>query len=136
MKVKRVLEELNNLPLEEELVIQWYRKEDVESNKGRKISPEAWEHITQWAPDYISEEDFGISALLERAEQEMYKQIEVEFGRPAVSEVKSLITQLRKQHLELNDEFYRKRMQTRREWGMILVASAVVYGIFKLTGVM
>ena len=69
MKVKRVLEELNNLPLEEELVIQWYRKEDVESNKGRKISREAWEHITDWAADYISEEDFGISALLERAEE-------------------------------------------------------------------
>jgi len=69
MKVKRVLEELSNLPLEEELVIQWYRKEDVESNKGRKISREAWEHITDWAPDYISEEDFGISALLERAEE-------------------------------------------------------------------
>ncbi len=67
---------------------------------------------------------------------EMYRQIEMEFGRSAVSEVKSLITQLRKQHLELNDEFYRKRMQTRREWGMILVASAVVYGVFKLTGVM
>jgi hypothetical protein len=69
MKVKRVLEELNDLPLEEELVIQWYRKEDVENNKSRKISREAWEHITQWAPDYISEEDFGISALLERAEE-------------------------------------------------------------------
>ena len=69
MKVKRVLEELNNLPLEEDLVIQWYRKEDVESNKGRKISREAWEHITDWAADYISEEDFGISALLEKAEE-------------------------------------------------------------------
>ena len=69
MKVKRVLEILNDLPLEEDLVIQWYRKEDVESNKGRKISREAWEHITDWAADYISEEDFGISALLERAEE-------------------------------------------------------------------
>ncbi len=39
MKVKQVLEILNDLPLEEDLVIQWYRKEDVESNKGRKISP-------------------------------------------------------------------------------------------------
>ncbi len=27
-----------------------------------------------------------------------------------MSEVKSLITQLRKQHRELNDEFYRKRI--------------------------
>ena len=81
-------------------------------------------------------EEYKIIRQIRDAEMEMYKQIEVEFGKPAVSEVKSLITQLRKQHLELNDEFYRKRMQTRREWGMILVASAVVYGIFKLTGVM
>ena len=70
MKVKDILETLNDMPLEEDLVIKRYRKQDVESNKGRKISREAWEHITSWAPDYISEEDFGISALLERAEQD------------------------------------------------------------------
>jgi hypothetical protein len=70
VKVKDILEVLNDLPLEEDLVIQWYRKQDVEINKSRKISREAWEHITSWAPDYISEEDFGISALLERAEQD------------------------------------------------------------------
>ena len=81
-------------------------------------------------------EEYKIIRQIRDAEMEMYRQIEMEFGRSAVSEVKSLITQLRKQHRELNDEFYRKRMQTRREWGMILVASAVVYGIFKLTGVM
>ncbi len=81
-------------------------------------------------------EEYKIIRQIRDAEMEMYRQIEMEFGRSAVSEVKSLITQLRKQHLELNDEFYRKRMQTRREWGMILVASAVVYGVFKLTGVM
>lgn len=79
-------------------------------------------------------EEYKIIRQIRDAEMEMYRQIEMEFGRSAVSEVKSLITQLRKQHQELNDEFYRKRMETRREWGMILVASAVVYGIFKLTG--
>ena len=80
-------------------------------------------------------EEYKIIRQIRDAEMEMYKQIEVEFGKPAVSEVKSLITQLRKQHLELNDEFYRKRMQTRKEWGMILLVSAVVYGIFKMIGV-
>ncbi len=70
MKVSKVLEQLNDMPLDEELVIKWYRKQEVEEYKGRKISREAWEHITQWAPDYISEEDFGISALLERTEQD------------------------------------------------------------------
>jgi hypothetical protein len=67
---------------------------------------------------------------------EMYRQIEMEFGRSAVSEVKSLITQLRKQHRELNDEFYRKRMETRREIFWILVSSGLVYGLFKFMGLM
>jgi hypothetical protein len=70
MKVKDILEVLNDLPLDEDLVILWYRKQDIEIYKNRKIPREAWEHITSWAPDYISEEDFGISALLERAEQD------------------------------------------------------------------
>jgi len=39
-------------------------------------------------------------------------------------------------HLELNDEFYRKRMEFRREVLGILIASAVVYGILKLMGVL
>jgi len=41
---------------------------------------------------------------------------------------------MRKQHLELNDEFYRKRMEFRREVLGLLIASAVVYGILKLMG--
>jgi hypothetical protein len=43
---------------------------------------------------------------------------------------------MRKQHLELNDEMYRKRMETRREMLWLLVASTVVYGIFKMMGLM
>jgi hypothetical protein len=66
----------------------------------------------------------------------MYRDVEREFGRSAVSEVKSLINQLRKDHRELNDEFYRNRMQARKEWGGLLLASALIYGIFKATGVM
>jgi hypothetical protein len=66
----------------------------------------------------------------------MYRDVEQEFGRAAVSEVKSLINQLRRDHRELNDEFYRNRMQARREWGGLLLVSALIYGIFKATGVM
>jgi uncharacterized protein (DUF342 family) len=81
-------------------------------------------------------EEYKIIRQIKDAEQEMYRQIEQEYGRSAVSEVKSLITQMRKQHLELNDEFYRKRMEFRREVLGILIASAVVYGILKLMGVL
>jgi len=69
-------------------------------------------------------------------EYKIIRQIEQEYGRAAVSEVKSLITQMRKQHLELNDDFYRKRMETRREMFWILVVSGCVYGVFKFMGLM
>ncbi len=81
-------------------------------------------------------EEYKIIRQIRDAEMEMYKQIEMEFGKSAVSEVKTLIVQLRKQHRELNDEFYRKRMETRREIFWILVASTIVYGMFKFMGLM
>jgi len=81
-------------------------------------------------------EEYKIIRQIRDAEMEMYRQIEMEFGKSAVLEVKTLIVQLRKQHRELNDEFYRKRMETRREVFWLLVASTVVYGIFKFTGLM
>ena len=81
-------------------------------------------------------EEYKIIRQIRDAEMEMYRQIEMEFGRSAVSEVKSLITQLRKQHRELNDEFYRKRIETRREIFWILVSSGLVYGLFKFMGLM
>ena len=80
-------------------------------------------------------EEYRIIRQIRDAEQQMYVDVEKEFGRAAVSEVKSLITQLRKDHRELNDEFYRKRIQARREWGGILLVSALIYGFLKATGV-
>ncbi len=43
-------------------------------------------------------DEYKIIRQIREAEQEMYKQIELEYGKPAVSEVKSLIAQMRKQH--------------------------------------
>lgn len=68
MKVKTVLENFNDMPLDEDVVIQWYRKEHIEESTGKKISREAWESVCEWAPDYISPADFGIPTVLERAE--------------------------------------------------------------------
>lgn len=78
--------------------------------------------------------EYRIIRQMREAEQEMYRQIEFEFGRSAVNEVKALINQLRRDHRELNDEFFRKRMQSRREWGALLLISAVIYGILKFSG--
>ena len=71
MKVKKVLEVLNNLPLEEELTIQWYTKEDVELNLNlkTKITREVWEEVCEYACGEPDMSDFSIPFLLERAER-------------------------------------------------------------------
>lgn len=80
-------------------------------------------------------QEWDIIRKMREAEAAMYREVEKEFGSRAVSEVKALVVRLRKDHLELHDEFYRKRKEARREWGALLVISAVIYGIFKFTGV-
>jgi hypothetical protein len=79
--------------------------------------------------------EYRIIRQIRKAESDMYLEIEREFGRAAVSEVKSLIVRLRKDHRELNDEFYRKRMEARKEWGVLLALSIVIYAALKLAGV-
>ena len=78
--------------------------------------------------------EYRIIRQIRDAESNMYLDIEREFGKPAVSEVKSLISRLRKDHRELNDEFYRKRMEARKEWGTLLVLALVIYAVLKFTG--
>lgn len=79
--------------------------------------------------------EYRVIRQIRDAETQMYKDIEKEFGRPAVSEIKALIVRLRKDHRELNDEFYRKRIEARKEWGVLLVLSVIIYAVFKFTGV-
>ena len=78
--------------------------------------------------------EYRIIHGIREAEAQMYKDVEREFGRKAVAEVKSLITQLRKDHRELHDEFYRKRVQSRKEWGWLIAVSLIVYSFLKATG--
>lgn len=78
--------------------------------------------------------EYKIIRQIRDAEAAMYLEVEQEFGRQAVAEVKALIVRLRKDHRELHDEFYRKRIEARREWGILLLLSAIIYGVFKFTG--
>ena len=103
--------------------VAWKRKQQQVMRRGDMVWVEAVD-------------EYRIIRQIREAEAQMYRDVEREFGKSAVSEVKALITQLRKDHRELNDEFYRKRMQSRREWGGILLVSAIIYGIFKSTGLM
>ena len=78
--------------------------------------------------------EYRVIRQIRDAEAQMYKDVEREFGKSAVQEVKNLIVRLRKDHRELNDEFYRKRMLARKEWGGLLIASLVIYAALKLAG--
>jgi hypothetical protein len=123
-EIKETAKEVNTfLDEEAKARVAWKRKQQQMMRRGDMVWMEAVD-------------EYRIIRQIRDAEQAMYREVEREFGRSAVSEVKSLINQLRKDHRELNDEFYRNRMQARREWGGILLVSAIVYGIFKATGVM
>ena len=123
-EIKETANEVNAfLDEEAKARLAWKRKQQQIERRGDMMFMTAFD-------------EYKIIRQIRDAEQEMYKQIELEYGRSAVSEVKSLITQMRKQHLELNDDFYRKRMETRREVFWILVASGFVYGLFKFMGLM
>ena len=123
-EIKETAKEVNAfLDEEAKARVAWKRKQQQIERRGDMMFMTAYE-------------EYKIIRQIRDAEQEMYRQIEQEYGRSAVSEVKSLITQMRKQHLELNDEMYRKRMETRREMLWLLLASSVVYGIFKMMGLM
>lgn len=78
--------------------------------------------------------EYKIIRQIRDAEQQMYRDIEKQYGKQAVSEVKALITRLRKDHRELHDEFYRDRMQARKEWGVLLALALIIYGVLKATG--
>ena len=121
-EIKETAKEVNTfLDEEAKARVAWKRKQQQMMRRGDMVWMEAVD-------------EYRIIRQIRDAEQSMYREVEREFGRSAVSEVKSLINQLRKDHRELNDEFYRNRMQARREWGGILILSAVVYGILKATG--
>ena len=65
------------------------------------------------------------------AEDGLYQDVEKEFGKDAVTEVKNLIAQMRKEKKLLDHEFQRARHEERLTWVLILTISLVVYAILK-----
>ena len=70
MKVKDVLAALNDLPLESDLAIQWYTKDNAEDNLKRKITEEVWESVCDYACGEPDMSDFSIPYLLEKMERD------------------------------------------------------------------
>ena len=68
------------------------------------------------------------------AEEGMYQDMEREFGRGAVNEVKALVAQMRKERKILDHEFQRVQAEERLIWILIFTVAAVFYGILKATG--
>jgi hypothetical protein len=68
------------------------------------------------------------------AEQGMYEDMEREFGKTAVTEVQSLIAQMRKERKVLDHDFQRFRAEERIIWITIFAVSAIFYGVLKATG--
>lgn len=122
-EIKETAKEVNTFLDEEAKVrVQWKKRQQEIQRRGDMV----WVDARQ---------EWDIIRKMREAEVAMYTEVEKEFGKTAVSEVKALIVRLRKDHRELHDEFYRKRMEARREWGILLVVSAVIYGAFKFMGV-
>jgi hypothetical protein len=120
--IKETAKEVNTfLDEEAKARVAWKKRQQEVQRRGDMIFMDAVK-------------EYRIIRQIRDAEAQMYKDIEREFGKPAVSEVKSLIVRLRRDHRELNDEFYRKRMEARKEWGTLLVLSIVIYVLLKLTG--
>jgi hypothetical protein len=112
-EIKETAKEVNTfLDEEAKARVAWKRKQQQIERRGDMMWVDAVE-------------EYRIIRQIREAEAAMYKEIEREFGRSAVSEVRSLIDRLRKDHRELNDEMYRKRMQTRKEWAVLMVISLI-----------
>lgn len=122
-EIKDTAKEVNTfLDEEAKARVAWKKKQQQLARRGDTV----WIDARQ---------EWEIIRKMREAEAAMYKEVEQEFGSRAVSEIKSLISRMRKDHRELHDEFYKKQKEVRREWGILIFVSLVVYGIFKFTGV-
>jgi hypothetical protein len=121
-EIKDTAKEVNSfLDEEAKARVAWKRRQQEVQRRGDMV----------WI-DAVKE--YRVIRQIKDAEAAMYRDVEKEFGKQAVSEVRALIVRLRKDHRELNDEFYRKQMESRKEWGIILITAAVIYGVLKQMG--
>lgn len=65
------------------------------------------------------------------AEEGMYTDVEKEFGKQAVTEIKALIAQMRKEKRMLDHEYQRVRHEERLTWLIIFTVSLFIYSVLK-----
>ncbi len=79
--------------------------------------------------------EYRILYNIRKQKEDAFKSIEKEFGRKAVQEVNDLEVRLRKEKKELQKEYDSDRKASRNEWLVIIVISALIYGLLKATKV-
>jgi hypothetical protein len=79
--------------------------------------------------------EYRILYNIRKQKEDAFKSIEKEFGRKAVQEVNDLEVRLRKEKKELQKEYDSDRKASRNEWLVIIVVSALIYGLLKATKV-
>lgn len=65
------------------------------------------------------------------AEEGMYTDVEKQFGKQAVTEIKTLIAQMRKEKKMLDHEYQRVRHEERLTWLIIFTLSLLIYSVLK-----
>ena len=121
--IKETAKEVNAFLDEEARArVAWKRKQQEVQRRGDMMYIDA-----------INE--YRILYNIRKTKESAFKEIEKEFGRKAISEVEQLEVRLRKERKELQKEYDSDRQKTRNEWLVILVLSALIYGILKATKV-
>lgn len=121
--IKETAKEVNAFLDEEARArVAWRRKQQEVQRRGDMMYIDA-----------INE--YRILADIKAQKDQAFKQIEKEFGRRAIQEVNDLEVRLRRERKELQKEYESDRKASRNEWLIIIVISALIYGILKATKV-
>ena len=79
--------------------------------------------------------EYRLLADIRMQKDKAFKQIEKEFGRKAIQEVRDLEERLRRDKRDLDKTYNADRQHTRNEWLAILLASGLIYAVLKFSGV-
>jgi hypothetical protein len=121
--IKETAKEVNAFLDEEARArVAWRRKQQEVQRRGDMMYIDA-----------INE--YKVLYNLRKNKEQAFKSIEKEFGKRAIQEVEALEVRLRKERNELQKEYDSDRKATRNEWLVIILISAVIYGILKATKV-
>ncbi len=121
--IKETAKEVNAFLDEEARArVAWRRKQQEVQRRGDMMYIDA-----------INE--YRVLYNIRKTRDEAFKQLEKEFGKKAAQEVQDLEVRLRKERKELQKEYDSDRKASRNEWLVIIVVSALIYGLLKATKV-